>query len=449
MSAASGGKGLKRVVGVSGLTMAIINGTIGSGIYALPANVSFELGAFGIYAYLFCSIMLASILLCYAEIGSKVSISGGSYAYVETAFGHLPGYITNWMYFFGWGVLGSAAVLNIMADAVSLLFPIFSQTGFRALLFFVLIALIVGVNIRGTKQGVGIIKIFTIVKLFPLVAIIFFGFSRIKAVNLHWEHFPSLQSFGVTALELFFAFAGFETSLNVSGEIKNSKRTVPISILLAGTIVFIVYMLIQIVTQGILGVNMAEHQLSPLAAVAVIIIGPLGGTIVLYATAISCFGTTSGDIMATPRLLFAGAQNGFFPKFLAKIHPRFATPFWSIIIYGGLIFIFSVSGGFRQLAVLASGSILIIYFAVIASTLKLKLRKHALAEKTFRIPGGWSIPVIGMISIAWLLSNLNGRQIISTLTFIGIVTVLFFITKRISKANGTDPKENNPNQPNQ
>ncbi len=84
-------EGLKRVVGVTGLTLSIINGVIGAGIFVLPAIVGIEMGAFGVFGYIFCSIMLAAIMLCYAEIGSRVTTSGGSYAYVEAAFGDFPG----------------------------------------------------------------------------------------------------------------------------------------------------------------------------------------------------------------------------------------------------------------------------------------------------------------------------------------------------------------------
>src|SRR5258706_8085167 len=103
ISSENSDEGLKPVIGAAGLTFSIINGTIGVGIFALPAIISIALGAFGIFGYVFCSIMLAAIMLCYAEIGSKVNTSGGSYAYVEAAFGHFPGYIINWLYFFGWG----------------------------------------------------------------------------------------------------------------------------------------------------------------------------------------------------------------------------------------------------------------------------------------------------------------------------------------------------------
>ncbi len=341
-------EGLKRVVGVPGLALAIVNGIIGAGIFALPAIVGVAMGAFGVFVYIFCNIMMASIMLCYAEIGSRVTTSGGSYAYAEAAFGNFTGYIINWLYFFGWSILGSAALMNIIADSLAAIFPVFANPLIRAVFFFLLIGFMILINVRGAKQGIGLVKLITIIKLLPLLGIIIFGFSKVKATNLHWEHIPSLKTFGNTALVLFFAFAGFETTLGVSGEFKNPKRTVPLGIFLGGILVLIVYMLLQTVTQGVLGAGMISFKDAPLAAVAEKIVGPVGATILLITAAISCFGGVSADIMATPRSLFAGANDGMFPKFLGKVHPRFATPYIAVIIYGLLIVIFSVSGGFQQ-----------------------------------------------------------------------------------------------------
>ena len=423
-------EGLKRVVGVYGLALAIVNGVIGAGIFALPAIVSISLGAFGIFGYIFCSIMLAAIMLCYAEIGSRVTTSGGSYAYVEAAFGNFPAYIVNWLFFFGWGILGSAAVMNILADSLAVLFPGFSNPLIRGFLFFVLIGFMVLINVWGTKQGIGLVKLITIIKLLPLLGIIIFGFSQVKTGNLHWDHAPSLKTFGDTALILFFAFAGFETSLGVSGEFKNPKRTVPLGIFLGGTIVLIVYILLQTVTQGVLGPAIVGFKDAPLAAVAEKIIGPVGATILLITASISCFGSICADVLATPRSLFAAANDGMFPKFLGKVHPRFATPHMAIITYGSLIFIFSISGGFKQLAILASAAILLIYLAVILASIKLRMKKQDVAEKTFRIPGGLTIPFIGIAAIIWLLTSLSKWEILSTIIFIAIVCIIYFIMKK-------------------
>lgn len=425
-------EGLKRVIGIPGLSLNIINNTIGAGIFALPAIVSIALDGFAVFGYIFCGIMMAAIMLCYAEIGSRVTSSGGSYAYVEAAFGSFAGFIINWLFLFGFGILSDAAIINIVADSLAVIFPVFKNLVARGLLFFILIGFMVVINVRGAKYGLGFVKFITIIKILPLIAIVIFGFSNIKSANLHWENLPSFKTFGNTILVLFFAFAGFETALNVSGEIKNPKRTIPLGILIAGFFVLIIYILLQTVTQGVLGTNMELVKSAPLAAVAEKIIGPAGGIILLIAAAVSCFGNVSGDLLLTPRLLFAGANDGIFPKFLGKVHPKFATPYWAIMVYGSLIFGLSISGGFKQLAILASAAILIIYLAVILAGIQLR-NKEENAEKSFRMPGGLIVPFIAIASIIWLLTSLNKWEIGSTVIFIGVICVLYFLMKKYQK----------------
>ena len=373
--------------------------------------------------------MMAAIMLCYAEVGSKITTSGGSYAYVEKAFGNFPGFIINWLFFFGWGILASAAMMNIIADSLALLWPSLLNPFIRGILFFFLMGIMVVINIIGTKQANIFVKSISILKLFPIIGIIIFGFSHIKIDNLHWEKVPSLKTFSDTTLILFFAFAGFEASLGVSGEFKNPKKTVPFGIFLGGAIVLIVYLLLQTVTQGIFGADIVAHKNAPLAAVAEKIIGPAGTTLLLFTAALSCFGGVSADVMATPRSLFACANDGMFPKFLGKVHSKFATPYLAIITYASLIFIFSVSGGFKQLAILASAALLLVYLSVILATIKLRRDKEDELEKTFQVPGGLIVPFIGMASILWLLTSLNKWEILSTIIFITTICLVYFVMK--------------------
>lgn len=150
--------------------------------------------------------MLAAIMLCYAEIGSRVTTTGGSYAYVEAAFGKFAGFMISWIFFIGYCILSDAALMNLIADSLGGIFPVFLNPWVRALLFFVLLAFMVVVNIWGAQQGVAVVKLLSILKLLPIFGIIIFGFSKIDPNNLKWDHLPSVQTFGNTALILFFAF---------------------------------------------------------------------------------------------------------------------------------------------------------------------------------------------------------------------------------------------------
>jgi amino acid transporter len=188
----------------------------------------------------------------------------------------------------------------------------------------------------------------------------------------------------------------------------------------------VLYILLQTVIQGVLGDQISKYKDAPLAAVADIIIGPIGATLLLVTAAISCFGTVTADILATPRSLFAGAKNGIFPKYLGKVHSSYATPYLAVSTYGALIFIFSISGGFKQLAILASAAILIVYLAVILATIKMRRLKNDNSEKTFRAPGGLITPIIGIASIIWLLTSLTKWEILSTLIFLAFIVISYF-----------------------
>ena len=435
MSHDSSNEGLKRVIGVPGLAATVINFSIGAGIYALPSLIGLQLGIASVLGYILCGIMFAAIMFCYVEIGSRVKTSGGSYAYVENAFGPFAGFIVNWLFFFGWSVLSDAALMNIVADSLSVLFPVFAESLMRALLFAVLLGLMIFVNVRDAKNSVRFVELVMIIKLLPLLAIILFGFTHMQMSNLRLEHFPSMKAFNDTALILFFALAGFESSLSVSGEIKDPKRTVPRGILLGGLAMFSIYVLIQIITQGVLGAEMSTYKDTPLAGIAGRIAGTTGVTIMLFAASLSGLGAVNGDVLATPRLLFAGSKDGLFPKYLGKVHPKFATPHLAIITFAVLIFVFAVSGGFKQLAVLASGALLLIYLAVVLATIKLRGKKEEEgAEKATKAPGGMLIPGIAIAAILYVFSNLSWNELLSIFGFVGVVCVIYWVMRRFKPA---------------
>ncbi len=422
---------LKRVIGVWGLGLCIVNYVVGSAIFAVPAVVGLQLGGYAIFGYLLGGLMMASIMLCYAETGSRITTNGGTYAYVKAAFGEFPAYVINWLFTVAWSILSDAAIINLFADSLGSLFPVFSTGWVRVALIFTSISFMMLVNIIGARQGILFIKLVTVLKLLPLFGIIILGFPQVQTSAFHFDKVPALSSFGAVMLVLFFAFPGFESALNSSGEIKNPQRTVPRGILIGGLFIVLFYLLIQYVTQGILGTEMEAAQKAPLSAAATKIMGPAGGKLLLFTAALSCFGTVFADILNGPRLLFAGAKDGLFPAFLGKSHPRYCTPTWSIIVYAVLIAVISPAGGFEQLAILATASILLIYLAVVLATVKLRTDKNLPSENSFRMPGGLLFPLIAIGTICWLLCHLKPAEIIATILFLLFVSVVYFVSKKL------------------
>ena len=187
---------LKREIGTRSLAAAIANIMVGAGIFVLPAIVAGQLGAAAILAYLVCGVAVILIALCFADIGSKVTTSGGVYAYTEKAFGPFAGFLSNNMFWFGSCVTSDAAVANALADSLKLFFPALGNEIARIVFFILIFGALALINIRGIKQGIRMIEFITLAKLIPLLLLVVCGFSFVNPENLHWNETPSLKQIG-------------------------------------------------------------------------------------------------------------------------------------------------------------------------------------------------------------------------------------------------------------
>jgi len=424
-------EGLKKVIGVRSLAANAVNLTVGAGIFALPAVVASYMGAAGFLAYILCAGLIMLVLLCFVEIGSKIPVTGGGYTYIEKAFGPLAGFLANILFWFGYCIMADAAVANVLADSLGTFFPVFNETIVRILFFALVFGGIAWINVRGVKQGNALVEVVTLAKLLPLFVLIVVGIFFMDTRNFNVTSWPSVKSLGEVSLILFFAFIGVEASLSASGEIKDPKRTIPRGILLGVFIISIFYLLIQFVAQGVLGEDLAQQKEAPLTVVASTILGTFGKVMLVAGAAISSFGLISGDVLNSSRLPYAAARDGLLPKFLARIHPTYTTPYIAILLYAGVGFILAVSGEFRQLAVLASSAMLIIYIGVILATIKLKKIKPE--PGAFVTPGGLTIPLLALGATVWFLSNLAWKEIIGVAGFLAFFTLVYFIMKMVRK----------------
>ena len=417
---------LKREIGVWGLSANIVNVMIGAGIFVLPAIVAAKLGSASVLAYLFCGFLITLVMLCFAEVGSRITSSGGAYTYIEKSFGKYPGFITAMLFMLS-GIASDAAIANAVSEVISSIFPFFQGYLLKSLFAVFLFLGLAFINIIGLKKGIAFVKIIITLKVVPLLIIVLIGFKDVSVVNLYWEGLPSAKEIGETALILFFAFQGAETGLLVSGEVKNPNKTIPQAIRLSVVGVLLLYILIQTITQGILGASLSAFIENPLGEVANQIFGPIGFMLITIGAAVSMFGTLSSDILSMPRLLFAASNNNVIPvKVLSQIHTKYSTPFISIIIYAGLGLILTLAGGFRQLAIISSASVLLIYLGVSLSVIKLRTVKNLVPNiKLFRIRGGYTVPILSSLVILWLLSNLSKNELLGIGLFLIIISLIY------------------------
>src|SRR5438045_2016981 len=316
---------LVRGIGIPALTANIVSSTIGAGIFVIPATVAKGLGSAAPLAFVCCAIAMVLFVTCFAIAGSRVSLTGGLYAYVEVAFGRYVGFLAGMLYFLT-AIGAVAGVVNVLANSVALVVPFLGSPIMRIVVMFAVYASLVLINIRGVRTGAGAVSVITLAKLLPLLLFVCAGIFFIHPANLTWSAWPGSKSLGDAVILLIFAFVGIEVALIPSGEVKNPARTVPRSAYLALLVTTVIYILIQLVAQGTLGADLANHPHAPLAESAAKFLGNLGRTILLAGATISAFGFVTSHILSSPRMSLAFGRDGALPQVFAHVRPPYRSP---------------------------------------------------------------------------------------------------------------------------
>jgi amino acid transporter len=231
------------------------------------------------------------------------------------------------------------------------------------------------------------------------------------------------------SIVLIFAFSGVETALVPSGEVKDTARTVPRAVLLAMIAITLLYIAIQLVAQGVLGAALATSA-TPLADAAGAVLGPWGRILLLVGVIVSTFGYLSGMTLAVPRALFAFGRDGYLPKAIGAVHPRFHTPHVSIAIQSALACALAITSAFDALAVIANVAALLVYFGCSLAAWQLRRRNVQAGGVPFRVPGAGVVPFLSCAVIVGLLSSITLDEWRVLVAVIAVASVLFVLTKR-------------------
>jgi basic amino acid/polyamine antiporter, APA family len=255
-----------------------------------------------------------------------------------------------------------------------------------------------------------VIETVTIAKLLPLAVLIVAGVALLPFGNFTHTSLPGIRELGRTSITLIFAFLGIEVALVPSGEVRDPARTVPRAIFLALASTTLIYLLVQAVAQAALGSELATFETAPLAEAGARLLGRWAHVFILAGATVSMFGYVSGDMLSTPRVLFAFARDGMLPRRVAAIHPRFHTPWIAILIHSAVAAAVAISSSFNELAVIANVATLSVYLLGVAASFELERRNVQAGGRPFRMPGRVLIPSIAAAVVLWLLSNATPRE---------------------------------------
>ncbi len=421
---------LIKAIGRWTLTALVVNSVIGAGIFGLPSVLAGLLGSASVYAYLFATAGMTTIVACFAEVASRFPASGGPYLYAREAFGRFAGIQMGWLL---WLVRLTAAAANVNLFVVYLAewWPSADRSVTRIVLLTVLIGVLAVVNYRGVSGAAALSNVLTIAKVFPLaifvgVGLFFIHPSQVAATTAATGNW--LQA----VLVLVYALGGFEGALMPLGEAKNPGRDAPFALLSGVLICALIYTLIQVVVVGVLPSAATTDR--AIAVAARQFMGAAGSVGMMFAALLCIYGYLSSQSLNVPRLTFALSEHGDFPSFFGAVHKRFATPYISVLAFSGLVWMLAVWGNFRWNLTLSAIARLFTY-GLVCGSLPVLRRKQP-NSGCFRLPAG---PLFATGGVAFTLL-LASRIRMSELLVLAVTTAIAAINWLWARSRRVDPK---------
>ena len=415
-------EGLVRGIRRWDLVAITINGIIGAGIFGLPAKVFSLIGTYSVIAFVACALVVALIILCFAEVGSRFDDTGGPYLYAREAFNPGVAFEIGWLIWLV-RITAFAANCNLLINYLSFFWSSATNSFARpAIIVFVVVVLAL-INFLGIRQTTIISNVFTVGKLVPIVIFCAVGLFFLNPHAFALGARPATGAFSQSVLLLVYAFTGFEMATIPAGEVREPQRNMPRALIIALFVVAVLYILIQIVCVGTLP-GLAGSQ-KPLADAGSQFLGTAGGAIISAGAIISITGNLNILLLTGSRLPFAMAEQKQLPAFLSKTHRSFFTPYISIALTAALMLLLTLKSSFVTALTISAIARLVTYAATCLALPVFRRRRDAPAE-LFRLPGGTIVAVLALVLIVWLLLNSSLHEARDAALAAGAGLVIYF-----------------------
>jgi APA family basic amino acid/polyamine antiporter len=425
-------EGLVRVIRKWDLSAVVINSIIGAGIFGLPATAFALVGVYSLVAFLLCGLLVTLIIVCFAEVSSRYTDTGGPYLYAREAFGPVVGFEVGWLIWVS-RVTAFAANCNLLIEYLGFFVPSVAVGGLRAVVIAAIVAGLTAVNVIGVRDATRVTNVLTIAKLLPLLLFVAVGVFFIDAGSYTPTAAPTLGNLSVSVLLLVYAFTGFEMAAIPSGEACDPRRDLPWALLTSIAAVTVFYLLIQLVSVGTLP-TLAEST-RPLADAGARFLGPMGAALISAGAVVSILGNLNVTLMVTPRLPFAMAERNELPKLLAHVHARFRTPDVAIYASAVITLVLTLTGTFIYAATISVIARLLAYAATCAALPV--LRRRTGPEAAFVAPFGVAASVVSLCLVGWLLTNTTGPQARDTLIAAACGLLIYVVSRQGARDDAT------------
>jgi basic amino acid/polyamine antiporter, APA family len=440
----------------------LAGGIIGSGIFLTAQDIAANTRSPRLFLFIWLVGMVITMLACFAfaEMGAMFPNAGGQYVYMREAYGEFTAFLYGWMIFtvsIGGTNAALAAGFSLYLGKV---FPVLAaDRGVVALGHFVLtrghlvaltaIALQTLINVFGVRQGAILQNIATFLKFGAIAGFVVLGLAWGQG---SWSHFSSslpaasgtpqlLSGLGVALIAVFFAYDGWVYISWVAGEVKNPGRNVPRSLIGGMVLVGAIYLAINAVYLYALPMSGIAESATVAQTAAANMFSPAAGRWLALMIAVSCFGAMASCILSGARVYYAMAEDGIFFHALARVHPRWHTPVWSLVVQAIWAAALALSGTYNDLISYVIFMMVLSYVMGVVALFILR-RKLPNAERPYRCAGyPWLPALYVVLASAWAINT-----VITTpkdaLAGIGIVLmgVPFYFYWRWQKKQGAVAK---------
>ena len=433
-SAQREGSGMKRTLSTLDLTFLGIGGIIGSGVFVLTGIGAARYAGPGIVlSFVAAGLLCMLVGLAYAELASLIPAAGSAYAYTFASLGEGMAFLCGWSLIIGYIVTASAVAVGFSAyfsgmmaslgmEIPKALLTTAPEGGIINLPAVVITLLIGGILAHGTKESS---RLNTILISLTLCAIVAFVVVTSPHMDLtkNMEPFLPFGAAGIMtgAAVVFFSFMGFDTVATSAEECKTPEKSLPIGIIASVFVCLCIYSVVAFVLTGT--VNYTDLDRADPVAYCLRLIGYTSlANLVTVGILFGMITTLIVYIFGQARVFFAMSRDGFLPKAMANIHPKYGTPYF-ITLVGSVIIAF-IAGCVPMLYIveLANTGVLAAFFIVFVGLIALRRNSPEL-PRTFTFPMLYVLAPIGMLVCLYLIWALS---LVTNITFIVLMILGFF-----------------------
>jgi basic amino acid/polyamine antiporter, APA family len=441
VSEASGeGRGkLARGLGLWDTSLLVLGLVVGGGIFLTPAGIAKAVpdGHWILVLWIAGGLLAIAGGLVYAEMGAMMPHAGGMYVFFREAFGELPAFLYAWVAFWVIIIGSDAAVAIGFAQYFSVFFPSLSSAHVLATVgpFSINAAQLVAVGLTlvlsathyvGVKEGARIQGVFTSMILLALLWIAVGGAFASAPPAAAGAPGPAaaltFAGFGTALVAIFWTYYGWNEIVAVAGEVANPRRNLPLALILGTGLVTLLYVAANAVfLKAIPAAEMAGVG-EPAALAATRLFGGGAAFVIALAVTAAAAGCTSAGLVPAPRVVYALAEDGLFPKPFARVHPRFKTPSFGIVVQAVWMSLLCLSGRYDQLYTYATFFVILAYAATGIALFVLRRRRPDL-PRPYVCWGYPFVPLVFVASTVVLALNTLRTQPAETLAGIGILLI--------------------------